>query len=387
MKHLAISIACGILGTVCAQSYPVIISPIARLPQDSVLKQQLIQTLSGFLEEKEKPASENSYVLKEDLPETSALLDELKGIERSGRFNSASFYKCYLLNMVKLDSTLFSVQFSYMGTKDSMLLQRALFNVLVRRRMQRYYVTSPLKRNTGHWKQEKTGTSSVVYRGPFNAAKARPYFKTVERFDTKLGLVLRSNVFYACADYPEALQILGISYKSDYSGQSRGVLSSVEDGHALTVDGLLIADHYEFDPHDLWHSRLRRKIPSGSINRPVDEGIAYVYGGSWGISCDTILARFRSFAKAHPAADWVSVYNQSPVFSGGERTPLNADFAINALLVQKIEKEKGFAAVLELVSCGKKEEGNANYFKALQKITGITKETFNTEVEKLITGK
>ena len=66
-----------------------------------------------------------------------------------------------------------------------------------------------------------------------------------------------------------------------------------------------------------------------------------------------------------------------------------AAYVINALLVQKIEKEQGFAAVMELLSCGKYEKGNENYFKALEKITGINKANFNAEVWKLVraTGK
>jgi hypothetical protein len=52
--------------------------------------------------------------------------------------------------------------------------------------------------------------------------------------------------------------------------------------------------------------------------------------------------------------------------------------------VQKIEKEKGFPAVMELLSCGKREKGDENYFKALEKITGISKANFNSSMQDLI---
>ena len=120
------------------------------------------------------------------------------------------------------------------------------------------------------------------------------------------------------------------------------------------------------------------------INRPVDEGCAYLYGGSWGLSWKEILEKFKAYAAARENADWLALYNESANFDEKAAHPLRADFAINALLVQKIEKEKGFAAIMELLSCGKKEADNANYFKALEKITGISKSDFSSTVVKLI---
>ena len=55
-----------------------------------------------------------------------------------------------------------------------------------------------------------------------------------------------------------------------------------------------------------------------------------------------------------------------------------------ALLAKKIEQEKGFPAVLELLSCGKKQKDNENYFAALEHLTGISKATFNSNVWDLI---
>jgi hypothetical protein len=129
---------------------------------------------------------------------------------------------------------------------------------------------------------------------------------------------------------------------------------------------------------------LHRVMAVDSINRPVDEGCAYLYGGSWGISWDQILQKFMAYAAAHSHADWLDLYNRSLNFGDDDRQPMNTDYAINALLVQKIEKEKGFRPVMELLSCGKKEKDNANYFRALEKITGIKMDDFNRQVWILI---
>ena len=59
-------------------------------------------------------------------------------------------------------------------------------------------------------------------------------------------------------------------------------------------------------------------------------------------------------------------------------------YFLNALIVQKIEKEKGFPAVTGLLGCGKREKGDENYFKALESTTGITKANFNNAMSELI---
>jgi hypothetical protein len=50
---------------------------------------------------------------------------------------------------------------------------------------------------------------------------------------------------------------------------------------------------------------------------------------------------------------------------------IRISYAINVLIVQRLEREKGFAASLPLLCCGPKEAGDANYFAALEKTTGV----------------
>ena len=47
------------------------------------------------------------------------------------------------------------------------------------------------------------------------------------------------------------------------------------------------------------------------INRPVDEGCAYLYGGSWGYTWEEVLTRFKNYLAANPNADWLTLYTES----------------------------------------------------------------------------
>src|SRR3569833_2281229 len=96
----------------------VIVTNMASLSQDKVIKKQLVRSLEGFLKEKEGPAKNNHYILKEYLPETAVLLDELTGIEQSTKYNDKNFYKCHLTNVVKYVAANYAVQFSYLGIAE-----------------------------------------------------------------------------------------------------------------------------------------------------------------------------------------------------------------------------------------------------------------------------
>jgi hypothetical protein len=82
--------------------------------------------------------------------------------------------------------------------------------------------------------------------------------------------------------------------------------------------------------------------------------------------------------------DWLTAFTENKNFAPTQQYHLYVSYVINALLAQKMEKEKGFPAVMEFLSCGKYEAGNDNYFRALEKITGINRSNFNANVEKLV---
>jgi hypothetical protein len=104
-----------------------------RLPADTVLQKTLISSLNAFLAQKEKPNKDNTYVLKDALPETSALLDEMKGMERNEVLNDDNYYKSYLTNIVELDADNFIVQLSYIGINHTTPILRASFTLMAKK--------------------------------------------------------------------------------------------------------------------------------------------------------------------------------------------------------------------------------------------------------------
>lgn len=77
-----------------------------------------------------------------------------------------------------------------------------------------------------------------------------------------------------------------------------------------------------------------------------------------------ILRRFRGYAAKNPTANWLELYKDTKNFEGDK--PLTIGYVINALIIQKLERERGFDAVKQLLQCGKREKSDANYFEVLE---------------------
>lgn len=366
-----------------AQITDVIIPGNVVLRQDSVTK-QIISALNGFLAQKEKPNSQNTYVLKEALLETSALLDEMKGVEQNVTLKAPYFYKPQLNNLIKNSDGSFTIQLGYAGVAEGLPVVKAIFTLRAQQTGGAFYFYSPLKQNTANWRTRKMGNITFKFKDALNTGDAKAFAKNVAMLDKKLKSG-KPILQYYCDNFFEAQHLLGVAYKSDYAGVLSNNLTANEEGTSLIINGWN-SELHRFDPHDLFHDRLRTVMSKDIINRPVDEGCAYLYGGSWGKSWEEILTMFKTYVKDNPNADWLPLYMDVKNFYIEDGKPFKAAYVINALIVQKLEKEKGFPAVMELLGCGKKEAGDGNYFKTLEKLTGINKANFNTEVWKLLKG-
>lgn len=371
-----------------AQIQSLLIPSNINLPKDTIVSSNLIQCLNSFLSQKENENKTNTYVLSEDLLETSILLDEMKGIEKSGKYKDDNFFKGYLNNVVALDENNFLIQFSYIGINQNTAVLKASFEVLAKLKDSKFYFLSPLKRNTISWKVQKAGNITFHYKNTLNQKITKKYVKNVSLLDAKLQPKNNKIEWYGCTDLTEILNSIGVAYKLDYNAEHSSTFSAFENNTCLLVDGSQNEHFDSFDPHDLWHDRLRNVYPRSKISQPVDEGCAYLYGGSWGISWQQILKIFKDKVASNSKTDWLeqALYETDPInFGESKQKHLMADYVVNALLVQKIEKEKGFNGVVELLCSGQnKKGGNENYFKVLEKLTGITKANFNERVWALI---
>jgi hypothetical protein len=384
MNNLLTFVIIIICNAIFSQTQKIMVQPNIKLPNDTIISNKLIKSLNGFLELKDKTNSENSFVLNQDLLEMSILVDEMKEIEKSGKYKDNNFYKCNLNNVVKLESENYLIQISYVGVNENIPILCASFEFLANQKGDQFYFSSPLKRNTSNWKFKKIGNINFHYKNKLNEKSAKEYVNYVTTFDEKIKSKSKNIDWYGFKDMPEMLKNIGLNYKLEYNSRVLSTFSSKENNSLLIADGNDNENFNSFDPHDLWHDRLRNVLAKKDTNKPVDEGCAYLYGGSWGISWKQILKTFKEKVSSNKKTDWLNTYEDFYDFGNNPQKDLIVAYVINALIIQSIEKKKGFNPVLELLACGKYGKGNENYFKILEKISGINKSNFNVKVWELI---
>jgi len=348
-------------------------------PTDSA-SVRLRTSLADFLRIRNDGDARTPYVWPPAALETSALLDELSDLEqRAGQ--PANPYQLYLTNAVRLDSANYLLQLAALGVQGQTPQLRANFELRAKRVDGQFLFYSPLRANTAAWRQRQIGSVRFQYATELPKAAAT-YAKQATSFDKKLANSNQLTDYYVCENLPTALQLVGLTSKADYQGYAHNSLSARVPGRLLVLSGDNGPD--QFDPHDLWHRQLRNVLAAKLINKAVDEGCAFSYGGSWGLSWPVILRQFRAYAQARPQEDWLAAYPTAASVSTGTQRPLLVRYAINALIVQQLERTKGFPAVKELLSCGPYEPTNARYFQTLERVAGISPASFNVTVRTLL---
>lgn len=366
-----------------AQTNSLRLNPNIVLPKDSIESKALTTSLNNFLLSAQKSNEENKFVFDNEKIETFIQLDEINGIEKSGKFKDEYFYKPYLTNVVLMKDQNYLIQVSYIGTNENTALLRASFEFIAHKTNNAFTFSSPFLRNTKNWKVEKIGNNIFHYQNTINKDKVKEYTKLTKTFDTKLKVPNKITDYYLCDNVVELNKLFGVEYKSDYNGMLESSSTSEFGNRKLVVLGNNNSTFNSFDPHDLFHDRLSLIISRSKVNKPVDEGCAYLYGGSWGFTWKEIFKAFKEQIANNKNANWVEIKEKDIRFKTGNFTN-SADNVVNALLVQKIEREKGFAGVWEMLNVGPVEKGNEKYYQTLEKLTGITKANYNDKVWKLI---
>ena len=320
-----------------AQTNSLRLNPNIVLPKDSIESKLLTTSLNDFLLAAQKPNEENKFVFEGEKIETFIQLDEINGIEKSGKFKDDYFYKPYLTNVVLLKDNNYLIQISYIGTSENTALLRASFEFIAHKTNNTFEFSSPLLKNTKNWKVEKVGNNIFHYQNTINKNKVKEFNKLTSSFDNKLKSTNKITDYYLCDNIIELGKLIGVEYKSDYNGRSESVWSSSFGDRKLVVFGNNNSSFNEFDPHDLFHDRLSVVIPRSKVNKPVDEGCAYLYGGSWGFTWKEIFKAFKEQIASNKNTNWKEIKETPISFKTGNFTN-QADYIVNALLVKKIEK-------------------------------------------------
>lgn len=383
MRKISLYVAffMAICSTLSAQPNNLIINEGIIMPTDSLECEALLLSVNAFLSAAYEN-SDNKWILPTQKVETQILIDEIQDIQKHKKLKKDTFYKAYLTNITPLENHKYAVHIAYIGIQEAAPILRANFELIAHKTKESYLIASPLLRNTQNWTTKKMQNHIFHYPFTLDVEKVEQYTTLASLYDEKLKNTESESHYYLCPNELDPLKLFGVEYKSDYNGRELNTswVSSVDKKNLLV---LTAARFYDFDPHDLWHNRLSQVISRRKVHRRVDCHIATSYGGIWGKSWAELFPIFKEKFVLGKEVDWLGhKKNSSHFITNGRRKNYTDDF-VGALIVRKIEEEKGFAGVWELLMT-KRTKVETEYFAALEKLIGISKKNYNKEVFKLI---
>lgn len=361
---ITISIIVALNSVAFAQSDKLHIVPQIKLPYDSLTKAGLISTINLFLEEKENDFIGSITLESNHYEKFKDFFGAFKGIENSNQYGG-NFYKCHLKNIVLQPDSSYKVDLSYYGIiENSQVIDRITFSLIARNVDGRFKLYCPFETNTKNWKSKKIENITFYFKDTLNEDVAKD-FEHFNRFlSEKLKLETLKFDFYNCQDIQEVYQLLGIKYDLRINGDK-------QSGWFNSANTIFTAgtnkDQYK---HDLTHRYFWLKY-GDDRNWTAEEGYNIYITDFWGESPEQIFRYLKEYIKNNPDK---SLYNAFVKHNEYLKRPIPLKFPLSALLMRKLEREKGFDKILEIVETGKTDDG---YFKLLEKYIGLTADNFD----------
>jgi hypothetical protein len=349
------------------------------MPYNSVVSQKLLLYINAFVKEKNKPFKDLKTLSSHNINANYLLIDAMKDVEFEGR--DSTFYKPHLINILPINKSDFEVQIAFINNNDL----KGVFSLLARKQGEKFVFESPLELNTAGCKVEKIGKITYHYPTDLDRKKAIHFNEKYLFYNKILKTEAEPIEFYAFKNLHDALKNLGVTYYKDYNGQQNNVLFSGEVNPNLNLNGYI--HRQEGDEHDLFHDCVAKVLDRTKGYRPMNEGVAYLYGGYGGNVCyetEEIKKMLKDYAQANSNINWLDLYKRNVRLNTDKSSPLYFCYALNMLLAEKIAKEKGFSKVLELMSCGKRQKDEKNYLESLNIIIGVNENNYNAEIDLLI---
>lgn len=370
-----------LLTSVNVRARNLVVSDNLLLPKDSLEQVTLLNSIDSFLTLDQQADKENPFILTTEKSETQILLNEINELI-AGNSN----VKLHLIGVEPFsDKQSYLVQVAYINESKKQSALLACFDFIAHKTDGGFLFSSPLVRNTKDWKIKQKDHLIMHYPSDANEKSVDQQIAYLLEYDGRLGVTQKTEYYYCddCESMTQMLQLAGIRYKVDYNGCSWNDISFTADEKIIDILSQRISRQQTIDPHDLFHFRANIAIPEEK-NHYMICGAAYIYGGSWRISWEGIKEMFKSRMTYDENTDWLQLYFDRYNFGESQERHLLVTQFINALIIEKLEGEQGFSAVMKLLASGSMYKEREQFFATLEKVTGINERNFNEKVASLI---
>lgn len=315
----------------------------------------------------------------EDAGLSKAIFSSLKGTE--DRDSIRGSYKIQLMNLYPVGGGQYFLSLAYTGVgSGGMAVIKTIFSMSAVVGNGKVLFSVPLGYLTSNWKTRTVGKVIYHYPDTINLRRATAFDKKNTQIAGKLGLPPERLHFYLCANYQEALQLMGYTYDQSSAGKTR-------DGYGVEANTIFATMGNEDFSHDLFHF-YAEKIRTDKRNSAAEEGIAYSWGNAYYtstkgemISQRELIPYLRTYLSTHPEITPLEVFSKNVRGFSPLAKEASLRSTIGSLLSDEVEKRKGIAGVIQLINCG---AGDDNYFRRLDMLIQVNRTNFNEKVMALI---
>lgn len=364
----------------------VLINKDLKITEDTLTRKKLVDVISHFILEKNIQNENLANLNPEGKLETLLFLKELRELQNSKVFSTHYTLMYEMTSAEAQNKNNFTLHLNCFFSDGEIKNNVAEIELAVQEINGKYFISSAIKNNLIHWKLKTIENYSFYYKNEFEEKKLKDFIAKNNQLSVNLKEPKIPTKVYCVNDLYDAYELLGINYKRFTSANNffLGVDFVRENSQCAMIVATEKGTTDNFSFGSLWKARITDKYPFKNLYIPVLEGYSYINDGNPFYRWEQILIHFRSSFPVSQKTDWLSLYGSKENFSLPS-TPLYFEDFINALIIKRIEKERGLSGVLELLTCGKFDNENQNnYFKTLEKVSGITKTTFNESIDKLI---
>jgi len=330
-------------------------------------KNRFLADLDRFLELKDADFTTYRYVDSLNYTTYKDLFDALKFIEVNAALNDSNYYRPYLVNFVEQAENTFLVSLSFRGSQNGEVDERARMTFLAQESNHTFKFLNPFEFYTKDWNTRKIKNAHFYYRGAFNEEEAEAFANHNEFLAALWNMESRPIRYYKCLNLQEVYQLMGIDYHVDINGVKRGCVTLGKAN--LFVSGT----NREEYKHDLTHFYFELQVPQQSRNWVAEEGYNINLTDYWGFATKENYGFLKQYL-AENGVTPLEIFEKNRIM----KSPISTKMPVAALIMRKIEREKGMDGVLQVITCGTTDD---DFFKAIETVAHITKENFNEVVE------
>lgn len=357
--------------------------------EDPLKRKKIIDVVNQFFLEKSIKNEDLTIVNPENKLETWLFLNELRKLQNSKVFSTIYTLMYEVTSVESGNKNNFTIHLNCYYEDKEIKNSVAKIEIILQEISSKYLVSSIIKNNLTRWKLKTIENYSFYSEKKIDEKNLRDFIAKNNQLSLNLKEKKIPTKVYCSDDIYKAYELFGVDYRRNDSPDSffLGIDLATDNSQSAMIVASEKGTMDDFSFGSLWKARITEKYPIKSLYEPVLEGYSYINDGSPLYKWEQIWIHFKNAYPVSQKTDWLSLYGTKENFSLPS-TPLYLENLINALILKKIEKEKGFNGVLELLNCGKFDgENQDNYFKILEKGSGITKANFNAAIDKLITSE